>query len=361
MKKVVAIVLCLMMLLPLAACGAQKQTTSAPVATAQPEAKPAATDASAPAKEPEKVYKFKIGTITAPEHPTTIAMKAFVENIKEKSGGRMQPELFIAEQLGTELTQLENLQTGLQEVMCSSADKFGNLNADYNILGMAFAFESQKHVAAFLDSEIGQSMNQKLIDDYGLRNMPAYFWKMPRCLLCKTPIIHPSDLQGKKIRIPNIPIWEKNFTALGAVPVIISYSDLPMSLLTGVVDVAETTYESIYGMKLHEGGPCISEVDYAFPLELMTVSEAWWKTLPADLQEIFTECAKEAAETYTQTNLDNWEGQKKQIIAEGGSFYEVDRKEWMDAVTNLAKQLNEEKFWATDGLYDKVQALIGTY
>lgn len=304
-----------------------------------------------------KVYTLKIGTITAPTHPTSIAATKLVEMLDERSGGRIKAELYLAEQLGNEVTQLENIQSGLQECMISSSEKFGNYNADFNILGMAFAFESKEHVEAFLNSEWGQAMNQDLIDNFGLRNLNAYFWKLPRALLAKTPILTPDDLAGKKIRIPNIPIWEKNFTALGASPVIINYADFPMALLTGVVDVGETTYETIYGMKLHEGGPCISMVDYAYPLELCTVSESWWQSLEPEIQQIFEECVQECASYYYDLNMENWEAEKKLIEEEGGTFYEVDRQVWMDAVKPLAEQLEAEQYWQTPGLYEKVQSL----
>lgn len=304
-----------------------------------------------------KVYTLKIGTITAPTHPTSIAATKLVELLSERSNGRIKAELYLAEQLGNEVTQLENIQSGLQECMISSVEKFGNYNADFNILGMAFAFESKEHVEAFLNSELGEAMNQDLIDNFGLRNLNSYFWKLPRALLAKTPILTPEDLAGKKIRIPNIPIWEKNFTALGASPVIINYADFPMSLLTGVVDVGETTYETIYGMKLHEGGPCISMVDYAYPLEICTVSESWWQSLEPEIQQIFEECVAESASYYYDLNLENWEVEKVKIEEEGGTFYEVDRQAWMDAVKPLAEQLEAEHYWKTPGLYEKVQAL----
>ncbi len=352
MKKSVALTLAVILLLAAATgCG-----PGAPASSGTSGGSTADSQSVVPASS-DQVYRLKIGTITAPTHPTSIAANMLVGTLDKRSDGRIKAELFIAEQLGNEATQLENLQAGLQECIISSAEKFSTYNADFNILGMAFAFESKEHVAKFLDSELGATMNQDLIETYGLRNLSGYFWKMPRALLSKTPILTPGDLKGKKIRIPNIPIWEKNFTALGAVPVIINYADFPMALLTGTVDVGETTYETIYGMKLHEGGPCISMVDYAYPLEICTVSESWWQTLPPDIQQIFEECVEEAASYYYDLNVQNWETDKQKIIEEGGSFYEVDRKAWMDAVKPLAEQLETEKYWKTEGLYEKVQAL----
>jgi TRAP-type C4-dicarboxylate transport system substrate-binding protein len=308
-------------------------------------------------QKPVAVIEMKIGGTAAPEHPVSVSGELLCKLINERSGGRINARFYSAQQLGDEPAMLENLQSGLQEGMLSSSETYGNLVKDFNILGMAFAFDSQEHMFKYFESDLGQDAFERLRKNFGIRIIDMGYKKNPRCLFGKKPIKTPDDLKGLKARIPNIPIWEKNFRTMGAIPTITSYADFPMALLQGLVDCGEATYESIYPMKLHQAAPYISLVDYSYPVECFTVSDKFFSSLDEDLQQIIIDSSKDAAVDHSKRIAESWEIDKAKIIEDGAQFIDVDRQVWVDKMVPLAAQLESEGFWDTKGLYEKIQAL----
>lgn len=307
---------------------------------------------------PANAIEMKIGTTTAVEHPITEAAEEIASLINERSGGRIHAVVYPAEQLGNEGAQVENMQSGLQEALLSSTENFGNYVADFNILGMAFAFKDVDHVRAWFESELGQNAMQAAYDDWGLVCVEYDFQRLPRNIISKTPIYTPDDLKGVKFRIPNIPIWEKNWSTLGAVPVVTSFAEVPMALLQGVVDATEGALEDIYSNKLYESAPYVTMVNFAFPLQMMTCSATFWDSLDPELQQIVSDAAHEAGQHFGEKMSDNWEAWRAEMEAAGTEFIEVDRTPFEEAIKPLVAQLEEEKFWSTPGLYEMTQALV---
>ncbi len=320
------------------------------------------TGCSAPAaqnkqeqEDETQVYTIKIGSAVAVEHPQNMAAKKIQELLKERSGGRLIAEWYPAEQLGNENTMLENVQVGLQDAMIGSSEIYANYCPDFNILGMAFAFESAEHVQKFFKSDTFKVSLDKLSNEFGIHIVSLGFQKNPRAIFGKKPILVPEDLEGVKFRVPNIPIWEKNFRQLGAVPTIVAWSEYPFALLQGVVDAGEATYESIYSMKLHEAAPYISLLAYAYPVEAFAMSQKTWEKLPEDLQQILQEVVDETALWYSEQIKASWLSDKEKISAEGGQFFEPDKEPWIEKMAPLADKLEAEGYWDTPDLYQIVQ------
>ncbi len=303
-----------------------------------------------------KPMVYKLGNAGGVNEPAAIACQYFTDLANERLNGEVIFEFYPAEQLGNEPTMYENMQVDLQQAILSAFDSLAPYARDLNIMSMAFAFDSHEHLFKYLESDIAKPVFDNL-EEQGIHVVNFEFRKNPRIFLAKKPIYTPEDLAGVKFRIPNIPIFEKNVKALGATPTITSWSEYPFALMQGVVDAGECTKESIYAVGFHKAAPYITLVDYAYPLECMSFSTKSWNRLTAEQQEIIEQCAEEAAEKFNNEIIAKWEEDMEKIQAEGGQFVDFDRQDFVDKVAPLAGQLDEEGFWETKGLYDKVQAL----
>lgn len=359
MKKALSVLSVLMICaLLLTSC---LSSTPEPSAAADPASSEAAQESSeaapdnseAPAK-PAQVYK--IGSAATPGEAMAEAGQMFCDLATERLGGEIVFEYYPAEQLGNETTMFENLQVDLQQGLANAFDSYGNYAADLNIMSMAFAFENHEHLFKYLESEHGQAAFDKL-EDQGIHVLNYNFRKNPRCIFGKSAITSPDDLVGVKFRVANIPIWEKNFRTLGAVPTVVAWSEYPYALIQGVVDAGECTYENIYPMKFHQSCPYITLVDYAYPLECISLSKEAWDRLTPEQQEIVQQCADEASEMFNSKITTRWEEDKENIIEEGGQFVEFDKEPFMEKMAPLADELEGESFWDTPGLYEIVQSM----
>lgn len=299
---------------------------------------------------------IKVGASSGPTQPAGMAGQKIADLVNERLKGQVRIDYYPGEQLGNETAMLENMQVNLQQGMFNSFDTYANIAKDLNIMSMAFAFESKEHLYKYLESDLAKPAFDTL-EQNGIHVVAYQFQKNPRAIFGKKPITKAADLKGVKFRIPNIPIWEKNFSTLGAAPTITSWAEYPLAMMQGVVDAGECSYESINALKLHQSAPYISLVDYAYPLECFTLNMQTWNKLTDEQKKVIEECAAEVEVWFSDYVKSQWEEDKKVIESEGGQFVEFDKQSFIDAMAPLAPELEAEGYWETKDLYNQVQAL----
>ncbi|MBQ8647964.1 MAG: TRAP transporter substrate-binding protein [Oscillospiraceae bacterium] len=352
MKKLLALALALVMCLSLlVGCGGGAASSAPASEAASSEA------ASEPAPAAATVVKF--GNSGAIGEPAPISCQEFCDLVNERIGDRYYFEFYPAEQLGNETTMLENLQVGLQEGMMCALDTLATYEADLNILSMAFAFDSFDAMVAYLKSDLADPIWENL-DNQGIHVVNFEYQKNPRIFFANRELNDPSDMVGMKYRIPNLPIFEKNARAMGATPVVVSWSEYPFALMQGVVDGGECSKDSYRSAGLYESAKYVADVDYAYPVEQICFSTTFWNSLSAEDQKVIEECAAEVAAKHTERTLGQWEEDKEWLITEGGvTFCEIDRQAFIDAAAPLGAELQAEGFFNTPNLYDLTREFNG--
>lgn len=356
MKKKLSVLIASILALATLATGCLSNTVSGSSGGSSSGASTSDTSSGDSVGVKEDAEVFRIGAVSNPSDIMAEAGQMFCDLCTERLGGDIVFEYYPGEQLGTSSVMLENMQVGLQEGMTIALDSLAAYSPDLNIMAMAFAFEDMDHLMAYLGSDYGRQALSKL-EDQGFYMLNYNFQKNPRCIFGKNPIATADDLNGVKFRIADIPIFEKNFRQLGAVPTVVAWSEYTYALMQGVVDAGECTYENILANGFHLYAPYISLVDYAYALESIILTPDAWNSLTPEQQEIVAQCAQEASEWYNAENSSSWEEQKAQIEEEGGIFVDFDKESFIEKAAPLAQQLEEEQFFETPGLYDYVQSL----
>jgi len=314
------------------------------------------TEASTPSVD-KKARIFKLGNAGAVQEPAAIICQKMTNLLNERLGGEIIFQFYPAEQLGNEITMLENMQTDLQQAAMTALDTLSGYAKDLNILSMAFAFESHDHMFKYLNSDLAKPVWEKL-EDRGIHVVSFNFKKNPRIFFGKKPFVTPADMKGVKYRIPNIPIFEKNARAMGAVPTVVAWSEYPFALMQGVVDAGECSKEAYRSAKLYESAKYVSEVDYAYPCEELSFSTKAWNSLTPEQQKIIEDTVEEVSIEFNETINNNWQEDKIWLQENADvKFVEFNKQAFLDAAAPLAKELEEEKLFDTPGLYEKIKAL----
>jgi len=109
-----------------------------------------------------------------------------------------------------------------------------------------------------------------------------------------TPVHHPADLAGKKLRIPTrTGAWV--IEALGAAPTAMPVPELPQALQKGVVDGALIPWEIIPPLKIQEQTKYqiegFDETRFGNTTFQVSMNKARWDSLPADIQKAFKDAS----------------------------------------------------------------------
>jgi TRAP-type C4-dicarboxylate transport system substrate-binding protein len=145
MKKVLAMILSLAMVLSLAACGGSSDSS-------------ASTDDGAAEESTGEVITLRASSSTAPTHPYNVGLEKFAELVAERTNGQIKIDIFPSAQLGDERANIEDLQMGTLDIAVASTGPLGNFVEDFLILDLPYLFSNYEHAHAVLDGEVGENL-----------------------------------------------------------------------------------------------------------------------------------------------------------------------------------------------------------
>jgi len=297
---------------------------------------------------------LKLGNIEAPTNPASLACERMAKLVEERSSGRLKIESFPASQLGNAITQIEGVMMGSQDMFQGAAEWMAQFEKDYNILALGFGFRDQKHLQAFFKSPLNTEIKERLRKDRGLRIIAENWDRTPRVLLSKKPVYSPKDLQGIKMRVPEIEMYLKVWKAMGTQPTQVPWGETYLALLQGIVDAMEGPFDTLLGMKMYEAAPNISLTNHLLTASSVSINDKKFLSLPKDLQEILLGAAKDAGDYFTKLGIESYDRDKKEMESKGAKFIVVDRKPFQEKMKLLIKEMEDQGKWSK-GLYEKIQ------
>ena len=304
----------------------------------------------------DKPIVLKAGGISPPTADVSIAAVQMTKFFEEQTKGKIKIEFYPASQLGNPPNQVENVQSGMQDIFVCSIAWVTRQVPDFTITQMPYAFRNEEHLTKFIESPMGREYQQTLISKWNTRIISHNWWRLPRVIFAKKPIVKPEDMKGLKFRIAELPMYTKYVPAWGAVPTRIAWGEYYMALKQGVVDMGESCAESIYPMKLYEAAPYITMINYAYDFQYVAINEKRFKSLSPEIQKALVTSANKAGDLFTKNVSSQFEKDKLKMIEEGAVFIEAASKPFKEKMADLAKDLERENFWSK-GLFDKVQQI----
>lgn len=267
--------------------------------------------------------KFSISdTEIAEEHFTHTPLRAFEKEIEEKSGGRIEVQVYWSGQLGKTDSVVNMVANGLVEAIMG-ADGFASpYDQNIQVLGIPYLFNDRAAAYEVLDGECGQMLSDSLAAKSGLR---AAVWHENggyRNYSANTPLTSVEDLKGLKIRTMNNPVHMEIVNALGASPTPIPWQDLYTALQTGVVDGQENSLAIFRIPKLEEVQKHIIMDGHVYSPGALYFSQSWWDSLPEDLQEIVQTASENFRDMNREISTKAEESDRAYLEAQGVSIYD---------------------------------------
>lgn len=321
-KRFFALITIMGMVLTLTACGGTSNATSAPVNTAEPVAGTAASE-TLPETVGEDVVQtqgeeiaLKLGHMSPLESPFNYYAESFRDKIQERSGGRISIDIYPASQLGSDRELLEGIQIGTIDMAVNTSSAMTNFVKVYGVLDLPYVIKSWDHARAFLDSEGAPNLfeESKSSGIYSLSMMPRGFRHV---FNSKRPVNSLEDIKGLKLRVVESSVYVDTFNGFGANPQSMAWGEVYTALQQNTIDGMENSYVTVYDYKMHEIQKYGSETSHMFAFAAMNINSDVFDRLSESDQQLFRECALEAAyEIGLEQEIE--EEHFKGLVAEGG-------------------------------------------
>lgn len=238
-----------------------------------------------------KTYTIKMAYVVPETQSTHIAAaEVFKPYVEEASEGRIKVELYPNGQLGGDRQAIESVQLGTVHMTIPAVAVLSGFEPKFQVFDLPFVFKSKEAAYKALDGELGDRLAALLIP-LGMRNLAFAENGFRHVSNNKGPITKPEDLAGFKIRTMENPVHMATFKALGANPTPISFGELYTALQQKVVDAQENPIPLVYTSKFYEVQKYYSLTGHVYAATVVLVNDAFFTSLPEDLQDILVEGA----------------------------------------------------------------------
>ncbi|MGD8174478.1 MULTISPECIES: sialic acid TRAP transporter substrate-binding protein SiaP [Marinimicrobium] len=266
--------------------------------------------------------------ISSPFHQQTlIAAREF----EERTNGRYRVRVYPASALGKESAINESLALGAIDIIYTGASLVANEYPPIALSDFPYAIDNFEHWQAYRDSSLfeematafGRATDTEVIGltYYGFRHVTA-----------NKPILHPDDMRGLKIRVPNAPMYLilPRATRANAAPM--PFSEVYLALQQGVIDAQENPLTTIRLKRFYEVQSHINLTGHIAPSLLTLVSHRTLDELGEEdaalLKDVADRAARRASEEIAadEVELVEW------FVDKGLTVTEVDRDAFRKAV-----------------------------
>lgn len=297
----------------------------------------------------------KFGHVGPPFHGQSKGADAFAAYIKEKTGGKIDIQVFPSGQLGGELSMAEQVQSGTLQIAAITTAVMQNFVPEAAIMDMPFMFPNRATLYATIDDP---QLQEKLFSYFPAKGFIAIGWtenEIRDFSNSKHPVHTPEDIKGLKVRVMNSPVYMDTFKQLGASPVGIPFPEIYNALQTGVIDAQENPILTTEMMKFTEVTKYITRTQHSVTECVIIVSPDYWETLSDQDKQIFKDAAKAAIKTNREVNAEL----HKHLPKSGISIEEYAKKDGAEIV-NLTGAEREQFRQAMIPVWDKYRTKLGS-
>lgn len=322
MKKILSIALCLGLVLSMiTGCGGGKKETAAP-----------ADGAAGPE------YTIRFAHIENAFTGTAQGVEVFKKHVEEDSNGRIAVEILGSGSMGGEREILEGVTMGTIEGGMVSAP-FVQYLPDFNVLDLPFTFKDREDWATKLDGELGtllaaetSEINVKILNffDGGFRAISN----------TKRPITSMADFNGLKNRVGESTLMIDTHKALGDNPVPMSFSEVYTALQQGTIDGVDTSVIYVQDGNFQEVTKYCTLTNHSALTVMTFISQDFFDSLPADLQEVVTKAAEKTKVEQRQIALEVDE-KAMQVMKDAGMQIDTPSAEFTQQMIDATRPIVE--------------------
>lgn len=244
------------------------------------------------------------GPETASQH---LAALEFARLAKERSGGKLEVQVYPGSQLGNDSTVLGAVRGGTIDIMMAGSGNFSGLTSKLDVLDIPFLFRNPAHAYATVDGDVGQRLAKEL-EPHNLKQL-AYWEVGFRSITTKNRAVNkPDDVKGLKIRTTPNPTHIQTWKLLGSNPIPMPLGELYGALESGAVDAQEHPVDITYAAKFYEVQKHLTMSRHAFTAMPVVMNKKKFDALKPEQQQALLSAAQDAKLFQRQLNQKNEAG-----------------------------------------------------
>lgn len=341
MKKFLSLLLVVVMVFSLTACGGSNEPAEGGDAQASGD-----------------VITIRFAGTVSDTHPITKAEYKFAELLEEYSGGTMVVENYPNCQLGSNRELYEQCQNGTIEMAEAGAVILANFTDKFKFTSLPYLFNSSAAFQAFFYSETGQQMVQDIEDECGFRILGCFENGMQAVTNSKHEIKTAADMSGLKIRTQENDILLQIYTDMGCSPTPMAFTELFTGMQQKTVDGQVNPILIAYTGNYDEVQSYCTDVNAVYDVAAVSINSEFYNSLTDEQRGWLDKAMAEATAYDLQESVDAAQEAVDNLGLEFHWLTDEERQTFADATAGVydwfRENINEPKL---DEYIDTIKAI----
>ena len=359
MKKILALVLALIMVLSLVACGG-KTAEPAPAAKEEAAAAPEAAPEAAADEADDFYIEIKFSNVFQPEEMNGKASEMLAQMITERTDGHVTVTYYGQNQLDCYGDSVAQANMGANWMGLEEPSLFADYVGDCAVLIGPMLYSSNEEYNYVMDSDIVAEIKDRLAAEHNIKVLDTHYSFGFRSVCTNKIVKTPADLNGMILRATSSALFAKTLECLGATPQAMGFTEAISAMSNGVVQGYEGSVSTHKDTGVYEFIHNVALTNHLIATRWLFISNNVWEQIPAKYQQIIEECAYECG-VWEQNAVADSEAEMIAFLEENGTSYnDVD----LDAFTAACEPVYDwivEQYGADPELRGKLVALVQEY
>jgi len=232
------------------------------------------------------------------------ALAKFARICQSLSGGRLEIEMHYSSSIVKEFEAFEATRKGIIDGDCTSPTFITGKEPAFQFFGdLLGGYEDPSQIQAWYAFGGGRAIGQELYNEFGTQLVGLFFVGL-ESLVSTKPLRGMADVKEWRFRCPP-GMQTEIFTAIGAKPVVMPFTEVFTALSTGVVDGCDASVLNLnrqlglYDVAKHTTFPGF----HSMPSNHLNINKRKWDALPDDLKLLMESAYTAAMQEGIQQNI----------------------------------------------------------
>lgn len=264
--------------------------------------------------------KLKLSHYLPPQHQSHKEFQRWADELRQKTGGQLDIEVFPAGQMGPPPRQFDLARTGVADLAFVYTALSPGRFPMTDMLGAPFLFTKtdRRPIATADASLITTNLRDRLANEYAGTKVLYFVVSTALGLFMRNKTVKtPDDLKGLRIR-PTSATAASHLQAWGASPTTIGPTELADALDKGVVDGAIFNFEGGKVFQLQQSVKYVSLLADSVGIFCLVVNSQAMKNMPKELRQAITETTGPAAGQRVGGLYDASEAEGRKVFEQAG-------------------------------------------
>ncbi|MBP2230965.1 tripartite ATP-independent transporter DctP family solute receptor [Azospirillum agricola] len=268
---------------------------------------------------------LKLGHVWPQTEIHAKAAEMFAEDVAKATNGAVKIQVFGGSTLGSDRELVEGLKFGTVDFWVGGAGVLSAASDTAKIFTIHFMINGIDHFKTIYNGPVGTEITERIKKESGYQ-VVGYWLRGPRWLTTKSAVNSPADLAGRKIRVPDSPVFVKSWQALGAAPTPMNFGEVFTALQQGVIDGQENPLSLILNSKFSEVVKHLVRTEHVFEPIAVVMNSKRLEKLPEDQRKAIIDAVNARAKEFAAAEVSRGEADfLKQLQAQGMTLIEPDK------------------------------------